>query len=51
VLSPAWLKNTEHAVAPLVMVKVAPLLLQPPPDPKVTVKPELAVAATVKVLP
>jgi hypothetical protein len=46
-LLPAWLAITVHVPVPLVMVYVAPMLLQAPALVKVTPNPELAVAATV----
>ena len=44
---PAWLAITEQVPVPLVMVYIAAELLQTPELVKVTVNPELAVAATV----
>ena len=37
-----------HVPEPLVIVKVAPELVQPPALPKVTARPELEMAATTK---
>ena len=48
---PAWLAVTEQTPAPLVIVKVASEFVHDPDALYVTGKPELAIAATVKLLP
>jgi len=47
---PAWLKVTVQVPVPLVMVTVPPLNEQTPDVPMLTVRSELAVAATRKVV-
>jgi hypothetical protein len=47
---PAWSNITVQVPVPLVMVNMAPVFVQTPPEEKLTVRPELAVAATVKLL-
>jgi hypothetical protein len=47
---PGWFAITEHVPVPLVIVYVAPELLQTPELVYTTASPELAVAATAKLL-
>ena len=47
---PAWSNFTVQVPVPLVIVNVAPTFEQTPPEKKLTGRPELAVAATVKLV-